>query len=38
MYPTLERHLEQLVLLPGLDGHEQPVAEYMRDGFAACGL
>ena len=38
MYPTLERHLEQLVLLPGLAGHEPPVAEYMRDGFAACGL
>ena len=34
----IERYLKDLALLPGLSGHEQPVAAYMKEHFCSCGL
>jgi Cellulase M and related proteins len=38
MSDNLEKNVENLCLLPGLSGHEQLVAKYMRDNLLSSGL
>ncbi|MHB1395069.1 MAG: M42 family metallopeptidase [Clostridia bacterium] len=38
MSSNLEKNVQNLCLLPGLSGHEEPVSQYMKDNFLSCGL